>query len=615
MEALKPAAGAVLASRTRVLAAGALLLGLAVAGAYFFAARDEPKMILAVEEPVVAPAAASAPAVETLAPLPTEVELVIDLSTAPLAALSPKPAAQAAGPLNGEHESAGTAAEGSETIEEPVDETPSPEAVAEAPPPEDPVVLAVRAQLDDAALRKQNSAADVAALAAFYAEHDGPPLWITTVGFSRNAQALIHEIEKADDWGLSAGAFDLPSAAHLPPTPEAQAAGDIKLSLAILKYARFARGGRLTPSRVSPLFDQKPALRDPDKVLSEIAASNEPVSYLQDLHPNHDQFGRLRMALAKARADAEKRGRKAGTKPEVQRLIVNMERWRWMPANLGTYYVWNNVPEYNTRVIKGGKTIYAERTIVGQAKYATPIFSAPMRSIVFHPPWVVPETILREDLQPALQRGGFFGGPSTAILRQHGLRVSYQGQPVDADTIDWTRVNVRQYTFTQPPGPTNVLGTLKFNFPNKHAVYMHDTPQRELFSETVRTLSHGCIRVREPDRLAALLLAHDKSWPASKVNGLLAANSNTAVKLNRPVPVHLTYFTAVADLSGKAETFTDVYGLDSKMAAALFGKEARLQAPPAAPEVTAQATQQRRVSRRPVSGGGFADAISGLFGN
>jgi murein L,D-transpeptidase YcbB/YkuD len=158
-----------------------------------------------------------------------------------------------------------------------------------------------------------------------------------------------------------------------------------------------------------------------------------------------------------------------------------------------------------------------------------------------------------------------------------------------------------------------VLGTLKFNFPNRHAVYMHDTPQRELFTETVRTLSHGCIRVHEPDRLAALLLAVDKGWSAQQVRSLLAGGTSNVVKLNRPVPVHLTYFTAMVDEKGKVATFADVYGLDARMASALFGKPTKFQAP----TVEANDQEGRRMSswRAVKHTGGLTDAISGLFGN
>ena len=158
-----------------------------------------------------------------------------------------------------------------------------------------------------------------------------------------------------------------------------------------------------------------------------------------------------------------------------------------------------------------------------------------------------------------------------------------------------------KYTFTQEPGPDNVLGVLKFNFPNRHAIYMHDTIQPELFSETVRTLSHGCIRVRQPDRLAALLLAEDKGWSPQQVKDLLAKGKNSGVTLSKPVPVHLTYFTAVVDAQGKLQTFADVYGLDKKMAYALFGKSDALvnHAP------RANAGQAQRVERP----GGFGSTL------
>ena len=476
------------------------------------------------------------------------------------------------------------------------------------PPPADPIVAEIRLKLRDPALRKGAAADDLAALETFYGELAGPPLWITTVGFSARAGALIAEIQKAGDWGLAPEAFDLPPASDLPATTEAQAIDEIKLALAVLKYARFAKGGRVSPGRISILFDQKPNLRDPRIVLSEIAASASPGAYLTSLHPKQEQFENLRRALIKAVAASKARGRKPGSEALVQRLIVNMERWRWMPAELGSYYVWNNVPAFTTRVMKDGKSVYVEKAIVGQVKYATPIFSSDMRSIVFYPEWVVPETIKFEDLQPRLRQSGPGGLPDISVLRDNKLSVSYQGRTVNAETIDWGRANIRQYTFTQPPGPDNVLGVLKFNFPNKHAVYMHDTVQPELFNETVRTLSHGCIRLRQPDRLAALLLAEDKGWSAEQVKSLLAKGSNSVVSLSRPVPVHLTYFTMAFDGVGRLQTFADVYGLDKKMAQALFGKS-ELLAADAAPGVR----QQKRSAWN--GGVGGTNFLPGLFGN
>jgi murein L,D-transpeptidase YcbB/YkuD len=442
----------------------------------------------------------------------------------------------------------------------------------------DAVVKSIRGKLADPSLRKGANPDDLAALEAFYGTRTSGPLWMTEMGFSAKGQAALFEIGKADDWGLSAAAFELPPAGELPASPEAQAVAEIKLDLAILKYARFARGGRLSPPQLSDLFDQAPPLRDPKAVLPEIATASAPDAYLQSLHPKHEQFERLRQALLKARDDAGTGGKPARNELEIERILVNMERWRWMPEDLGAFYVWNNVPEFMLYVVKDGKTIHMDKTLVGKLAYATPIFSANMQTIVFNPEWTVPETIVRENLLPNLRHGGWFGG-STSILNEHGLQVNYNGRVVDPGSIDWNNVNMAKVSFTQAPGPTNVLGKLKFLFPNKHVVYMHDTIKRELFNQSMRAEGHNCIRVANPDQLAALLLAEDKGWSPTQVQDLLDKGNNASVTLDHPVPVHTTYFTAMVDEKGKVTTFADIYGLDKKVNTALLGKSVSFPAP------------------------------------
>lgn len=565
-------------------------------------AEDEP-----AASPALAPASEDArtPAdgTETATPSPSESQP----PPADSAATAPKEEetkpAETAAPAPAESEPQQPENAAAPPVVQPAESTPAP-AVAQEPAAPDPIVVAIKSKLLDPALRKGAAANDLAALESFYGDRSGPPLWITPMGFTARATALIAEIQNATNWALPPEAFDVPPASDLPATAEAQAVDEIKLSLAVLKYARFAKGGRVSPSRISNLFDQKPDLRDPKTVLSEIAASAAPGAYLTSLHPKQGQFESLRKVLIRAVANAKARGRKPSGDPAIQRLIVNMERWRWMPADLGTYYVWNNVPSFVTRVIKDGKSIYVEKVIVGQLKYATPIFSASMRSIVFNPEWTVPDTIKFEDLAPRLRQGSADGTRDVSILANNKLSVSYQGRPIKAETVDWGRANIRQYTFTQSPGPDNVLGVLKFNFPNRHAVYMHDTIQPELFNETERTLSHGCIRVRQPDRLAALLLAEDKGWSAQQVKDLLGRGKNSGVSLSKPVPVHLTYFTAAVDAQGKLQNFADVYGLDKKMASAMFGKSEALSA-------DAGVRPQKRSAW---NGGGFG-SLPGMFGN
>ncbi|MEX1060262.1 MAG: L,D-transpeptidase family protein, partial [Methyloceanibacter sp.] len=281
---------------------------------------------------------------------------------------------------------------------------------AAPPPPEgSPVVASIRAKLADPALRKNASSDDLAVLEAFYGARS-EAIWMTDMGFSSEAQATIDEMLKADDWGLSSVAFDLPSAGDLPDSVDEQALGEIKLDLAILKYARYARGGRTDPDKLKNV-DMTPTFRDPKIVLAEIADAAQPDVYLQSLHPKHEQFQRLHQALLKARAESE-----AGAKPRnMQRIVVNMERWRWMPEDLGALYVQINIPEFMVYVVKNGKTIQTEKAVVGKPVYATPIFSADLKSIVFNPEWTVPSTIIREDLLPRLRGGGGMFGSNTSI--------------------------------------------------------------------------------------------------------------------------------------------------------------------------------------------------------
>ncbi|MGC1345677.1 MAG: L,D-transpeptidase family protein [Methyloceanibacter sp.] len=521
-----------------------------------------------------------------------------------------------------------------------------PPPTAEAAPAEakpDPVVQIIRAMLADPSLGKGANADDLAAVQAFYASRTAGPLWTTEMGFSAKGQAALFGIGNADDWGLDASAFELPPAGALPAKPEDQAIAEIKLDLAVLKYARFARGGRFNPPELSVLLDQTPHVRDPRTVLAEIAAADAPDRYLQSLHPKHEQFGRLRQALLKARGkegaeqaevrpaeanasdDAKKPGeaaKKAGegtnAKPaasdkDIKRIIMNMERWRWMPEDLGPVYVWNNSPEFMLYVVKDGKKIYADKTLVGTIGYATPVFTADMTNIIFNPDWIAPETVVTENLLPALRDGNY------SILKIHKLSVSYNGTPVDPTRVDWGRVNILSYAFSQRAGPENVLGKVKFWFPNKHTVYMHDTlpVRKKYFKQPVRMIGHECVRMEKPLEFANVLLAAGKGWSTSQVKEQWDNGVNSSVIFDHKIPVHMTYFTAVVDDAGKLSTFADVYGLDNKMATAMFGSAAGFPVPPPEPKKPQgeEASTSRPASRTASGGNDIAGSLSGFVGD
>jgi murein L,D-transpeptidase YcbB/YkuD len=258
----------------------------------------------------------------------------------------------------------------------------------------------------------------------------------------------------------------------------------------------------------------------------------------------------------------------------IKQILVNMERWRWLPHDLGGFYVTVNIPEFMLRVVEDGKPIHSTRVVVGKPDKQTPIFSDEMEEIVFNPYWNVPNSIKNEEIAPYMgQGGGFFGGGvDTSVLQRHGLRIKYGNRDVDPDTIDWTRNDIRNFDLVQPPGPTNVLGRVKFVFPNSHDVYMHDTTQKFLFNNPVRAESHGCMRVQYPEKLAEILLAHDKGWSPARVESTFDAGDDNHLALDQHIPVYITYFTLRVNDDGSISTFNDIYGHDARMTAALSGK-------------------------------------------
>ena len=302
-------------------------------------------------------------------------------------------------------------------------------------------------------------------------------------------------------------------------------------------------------------------------------------------------------------APREPAPRSTGSMDEKKlRILINMERWRWMPDDLGSFYVWDSVPEQVTRVFDRGKLVLMERIVVGRPATPTPTFTANMQFVTFNPEWAVPEGIKVNEIAPKLQQGGgrdFFGGygrggSSQALERMGGLRVVYNGREIDPDSVDWSNVDIRRFQFIQGPGERNVLGVVKFRFPNKHDVYMHDTPDRHLFNQTPRTFSHGCMRTENPLHLAEVILGHDKGMSPGQIREMVQSGVTNEIKLNSAIPVHVAYFTAEVDEQGQVHTFPDVYGVDSRIASALRGQAVHFASDPV---VTAD-NQDRRQSQR-----------------
>jgi murein L,D-transpeptidase YcbB/YkuD len=264
--------------------------------------------------------------------------------------------------------------------------------------------------------------------------------------------------------------------------------------------------------------------------------------------------------------------REGANSAQIRAILINMERWRWLPHDLGPYYVNVNIPDFMLRVVDDGKPVHTTRVVVGKPEKQTPVLSNEMQEIVFGPFWNVPTSIKIEEIRPYVrEEASWFGGGgfNTAVFQRHNLRLKYNGEEIDPAVVDWNRVDIRSFDIYQPPGPDNVLGKVKFVFPNKHDVYMHDTPQKFYFAQAVRAESHGCMRVQNPDQLAAVLLKHDRGWSEARTEQAMEDGYDSHVALQQKIPVYITYFTLKVNDDGSLSSYGDIYGHDARMAAAL----------------------------------------------
>lgn len=259
----------------------------------------------------------------------------------------------------------------------------------------------------------------------------------------------------------------------------------------------------------------------------------------------------------------------------IEQMELNMERRRWMADDLGEQYVFVNLADFELKVVRGGKTIYTALVVAGKPYFRTPMFSKKMTYMVVNPYWNIPPSIARRDLLPKLQRD-----PSAMQARNIKILANWSANAPEVDpySVDWNRYSTKRnlpFKLRQEPGPKNALGRVKFMFPNKFNVYLHDTPAKNLFNKTVRGFSYGCIRVQNPLDFAAVLLNSQPDWSLDRLRRTVADGRRRVVKLKKPIPVHLTYLTAWVNKDGSVNFRSDVYGRDKTLKGFLADSHAR----------------------------------------
>jgi murein L,D-transpeptidase YcbB/YkuD len=398
-----------------------------------------------------------------------------------------------------------------------------------------------------------------AAAEAFYQARNFQPVWTGSPEALKRAEGAIAFLRNVKSEGLEPRDYPTPDLSGNP-SDEQAAKAELQLTGSILRYARHASSGRVSYTRVSASILYPDHASDPAEVLDKVASAQDMNAVLQSFEPQQPGFVALKAALAKELAQPEQdpspQDREASKKPHgkdtkersrknaADTIIANMERWRWLPRDLGAAHVIVNVPDFTLGVYKDGARIWHTKIVVGKpGNLATPLLSETMKYLTVNPTWNVPPSIIRNEYLPALER-------DPGALERIGLRVSNNPDG-----------SLRVY---QPPGDRNALGRIRFNFPNQFLVYQHDTPDKKLFARDARAFSHGCMRVQDPEKYAEVLLSlsqPEENFTVARIRSLYGDQERT-INLKQPIPVHVTYQTAFVDEQGQLNLRHDVYGLD-----------------------------------------------------
>jgi murein L,D-transpeptidase YcbB/YkuD len=465
------------------------------------------------------------------------------------------------------------------------------------------------------------------------------------ITFSPAAEKIVSLFQNAEAEGLRPSDYltpDIDLSRARSGDPAALAALETAFSGAVLRYANHIHNGRIVPQSVSANLDIAPKPIDQAALLERLAKSADPAPILAELEPKHPEFQALKAALATFGTTAPNRptpidpgpvlrpgaqdqrvpairarlqvadisstlydpdlvtavetfqqnlGLEAdgiigpatiaafngGNATRREDILANMERWRWMPSDLGEFNVFVNIPEFRLWVQRNGVPEYTTRVVTGTVKNQTPIFSDNIRHLVVNPYWNVPSSIIKGEIAPAVLR-------NPGYIDKQNMDLLYNGTPVSPWQVDWSQVSTSYFPFKvrQRPGPGNSLGQIKFLFPNKHDVYLHDTPSKSLFARSLRAFSHGCVRVEDPMAFADALMANEARISRSSLEAMFGPTERW-VNPETKIPVHLAYFTLRVEADGSIRSFGDVYGHNEKLIAAMGLN------PVAAPAIIAEA--------------------------
>jgi murein L,D-transpeptidase YcbB/YkuD len=371
----------------------------------------------------------------------------------------------------------------------------------------------------------------------FYKQNGYRLVWSDGKRPRAHVDGLIRALRSAGEHGLEPADYqvDALDAARRAFAREQAIEFDLRATHAYLRYAWDLSRGTVDPEDVDPQWHAAPRNVDLHNTLSQGLGEGNIGRSLEKLAPASPQYLGLKNQLARHRA--------SGDTEAVQQIAMNMERWRWLPDDLGPRYLLVNIPAFRFDAIEGGKSVLDMKVVTGKKDSPTPVLADRMTTVVFSPYWNIPDDIVEKEIRPKLER-------DPSYLEKNNIEVADESG-----------------RYRQRPGPGNSLGQVKFLFPNHYNVYLHDTPAQALFNRVERDFSHGCVRLDRPADLAKYLLRDQPQWTDAKIAEAMQAGTEQSVPLKQPIPIYLVYFTAWEE-GGALNRVPDVYGYDRRHTAA-----------------------------------------------
>ena len=397
----------------------------------------------------------------------------------------------------------------------------------------------------------------------FYKDRGARLAWSDGTRLGASAAALDRAISSADQEGLDPADYRIAAQHDAPVDPARAADVDLHLSYAYLSYAWDLAHGAARPEDLDPQWHATPREIDIVAALQRGVDENRVAESLAGLAPAAPQYAGLKQQLRRYRDMAAKGAtddQGVSAAQRIQQIAINMDRWRWLPNDLGSRYLIVNIPAFRLDAVENGRSALGMKVVVGKKDNPTPVLADEMTSVVFSPYWNIPPDIVQKETLPHLLKDAAYLDKNNIEI----VRASADTTPVDARSVDWSDADTAaKLRFRQKPGAGNSLGLVKFLFPNHFNVYLHDTPAQALFDRIERDFSHGCIRIERPMDLAKYVLRDQPSWTEEKINEAMHAGTERSVALKQPLPVYLVYFTAWEE-NGAAKFADDVYGYERK---------------------------------------------------